>query len=214
MIVYEGPLSFREVALAQGADALPIWITETGREAIVGDAAGLEAQRLYVQRVLDAMDARPWYGGTIFYELSEEHPGGMWPDIHWGLALRVADPDGTYADNFQRKPAFDYLKLRLATPPLPTPDAGPGGGTADAGAGGDGGGSSGDGGAGADGGSGGCGCHVAARQRGGGVGALFLAALALAVAAVRGRSKRLKFSPQDDWVFRATTSMDSTTSSR
>lgn len=131
-VVYEGPLSAREVMVAQGYGALPLWITETGNQAVVGDAASLEDQRRYVNRVLDAMEARAWWGATMFYELTEEHPGGLWPDIHWGLALRVADPDGSYADNFERKPAFDDLAARLATAP-PGPDAGPVPGDPDAG---------------------------------------------------------------------------------
>jgi MYXO-CTERM domain-containing protein len=73
------------------------------------------------------MDSRPWWAGTILYELSEEHPGGMWPDIHWGLVLRTADPDGSSLDNFSPKPAYTYLKGWLAAAP-PGDDAGPGGG--------------------------------------------------------------------------------------
>ncbi len=122
---YMGPPSIREAAVAAGQAALPVWITEVGRQSPMGDAAQLEAQRKYVQRVLDAMDSRPWWGGTIFYEISEEHPDGMWPDIHWGLALRTSDPDASPLDDFARKPAFDYLKMRLATtPPQPGDDAG------------------------------------------------------------------------------------------
>ena len=121
---WKGPESIREAMLATGHD-LPMWITETGREAAMGNATDLETQRLYTQRVLDAMDSRPWWAGTIMYELTEEHPGGMWPDIHWGLALRVADPDASALDNFERKPAYDYLKQRLAAAP-PGDDAGPG----------------------------------------------------------------------------------------
>ncbi len=108
-----GEPSIRESMIAAGQD-LPIWITETGRQAAMTSTNDLEAQRQYVERLLDAMDARPWWAGTILYELSEEHPGGMWPDIHWGLALRVHDPDGTPLDDFTPKPAYDYLKMRLA----------------------------------------------------------------------------------------------------
>jgi len=133
-----GPPSIREVAVAAGQLSLPIWITETGRESPVGDTAKLENQRMFVQRVLDAMGSRSWWGGTMFYELTEEHPNGMWPDIHWGLALRVADPDATPLDNFTHKPAYDYLKQRLAAAPPPADDAGvpDGGAGADAGGGG------------------------------------------------------------------------------
>lgn len=125
--VYEGPLSVREVQLAKGFANLPVWITETGREATVGNATELEAQRKYVERVMQAQSKRTWWQKTFIYELSEEHPGGLWPDIHWGLALRVKDPDGSYADNWQRKPAFDDLKTCIASSPTGSGGAGAGG---------------------------------------------------------------------------------------
>lgn len=176
--IYEGPLSIRESAHAAGHDELPVWITETGAQAIAGNATQLEAQRTFVQRVLDAEDARGWWAGTIFYEASEEHPGGMWPDIHWGLALRTSDPDATPLDDFTRKPAWDYLKQRLAQSP-PGPDAGAT--TADA-ANGSGGGGSGSNGATGDAGTtdpghpAGCGCRT---TRGADAMPLVLALLAL-----------------------------------
>ena len=108
-VVYEGPLSVREVLLEVGLASIPVWITETGLNAAVDDQEGLEAQALYARRVLDAMSQRPWWEKTFFYELVEEHPNGMWPDIHWGVALRTSGPDGTHADNFDRKPAFDAI---------------------------------------------------------------------------------------------------------
>jgi hypothetical protein len=113
--IYEGPLSIRESASAAGHDELPVWITEVGKEANASDTAQLDAQRVYVQRVLDAMDSRAWWGGTIFYEGSEEHPGGMYPNVHWGLALRTSAPDATPLDDFARKPAWTYLQQRLAS---------------------------------------------------------------------------------------------------
>lgn len=125
---YEGPLSIREAAVAAGHPELPIWITETGRQATVGDAGQLESQRKFAERTMDAMTSRAWWGGTIFYELSEEHPGGMWPDIRWGLALRTSDPDATPLDDFTTKPAFTYIQQRLAASPPGGDDAGPDGG--------------------------------------------------------------------------------------
>jgi MYXO-CTERM domain-containing protein len=121
--IYEGPLSIRESAHMAGHDELPVWITETGRQAAVTSSTDLEAQRMFVQRVLDAQQTRSWWAGTIFYESSEEHPNGMWPDIHWGLVLRTSDPDATPLDDFQHKPAYDYLRARLAAIG-PSPDAG------------------------------------------------------------------------------------------
>jgi MYXO-CTERM domain-containing protein len=116
-VVYEGPLSAREVMTAEGYANLPLWITETGQEAVPADAPELEAQRKYYERVLVAASTRPWWQRTFFYELTEEHPNGMWPDIHWGVALRVADPDATFADNFETKPAFEDLKACIAAGP-------------------------------------------------------------------------------------------------
>jgi len=130
-VIWEGPLSVREVAVAEGFASTPIWISETGEQAEVGNSTDLEAQRQFIERVVTAQETRPWWTATLFYELTEEHPDGAWPDIHWGLALRVADPDDSYDDNFQRKPAFDWLKAYLATAPEP-PDAGPGPGDPDA----------------------------------------------------------------------------------
>lgn len=132
-VVWEGPLSVREVQNAKGFAGLPVWITETGREATVGNATELEAQRKYTERVMQAQNQRSWWQRTFIYELSEEHPNGLWPDIHWGLALRTHDPDGSYADNWQRKPAFDELRACIATGP--TGGSG-GGGGAPGGAGG------------------------------------------------------------------------------
>ncbi len=121
-----GRPSVREVLLAQGFGSLPVWVTETGRNEGFGNTSGLEAQRRYVELVMRAMACRPWWQHTFFYEISEEHPAGMWPDNHWGLALRIADADGTYADNFARKPAFDWLRAWIASPGSVdcTPDAG------------------------------------------------------------------------------------------
>ncbi len=193
--IYEGPLSVREVAVAQGYSAKPIWITETGEQAAVTSDTDLEAQRQYVERVVTAQESRSWWGATLFYELSEEHPDGMWPDIHWGLALRIADADDSYSDNFQRKPAFTWLADYLATTPDP-PDAGPGPGDPDAAPGSpDGGGSVGpdgggagegdggsvsevDGGTGADdGGGGGCGCRTGSSSSSGALLALLVGLL-------------------------------------
>ena len=134
IVIYEGQKSVREVAVEEGYADLPIWISETGEEAVVGEAAELEAQRQYTERVVSAQETRPFWTVTMFYELSEEHPGGLWPDIHWGLALRIADADDSYADNFTRKPAFTWLAAYLDQPPDPV-DAGPGPGDPDAGPG-------------------------------------------------------------------------------
>ncbi|MCK6535878.1 MAG: beta-galactosidase [Polyangiaceae bacterium] len=126
-VVWQGPLSVREVLVAKGFSNLPVWVTETGREAIVSNTAELETQRKYVERVMQAQNKRTWWQKTFIYELSEEHPNGMWPDIHWGLALRTHDPDGSYADNWQRKPAFDELAACITASPASGGQGGGGG---------------------------------------------------------------------------------------
>lgn len=169
-VVYEGPLSVREVLVAKGYSSLPVWITETGREARLGYPAELTTQSRFVERVLIAQYTRPWWEKTFFYEITEEHPGGLWPDIHWGFALRTSDPDDSYADNFERKPVFDDLKGCIAAgggggiPGLGGSGGSPAGG---AGAGGDGGGGPGGtsaGGVSVDDDEGSCGCRVGPSQ--------------------------------------------------
>ena len=49
-VVWQGPLSVREVLVAKGFSNLPVWVTETGREAIVSNTAELETQRKYVSK--------------------------------------------------------------------------------------------------------------------------------------------------------------------
>jgi len=139
----------REVQLAKGFSNLPVWITETGREARIDNPGELETQRKYTERVMQAQNQRSWWQRTFIYELSEEHPNGLWPDIHWGLALRVKDFDSTYADNWQRKPAFDELKGCIAASPTGSGGTGGTGGAAGGGNGGSGGGAGSPGGGGA-----------------------------------------------------------------
>ena len=195
VVVWEGHPSIREVLDASDHPGLPVWITECGKEAAMTEPDDLEAQRRRIELLVTAMGERPWWTNTIIYELAEEHPGGMWPDIHWGLALRVAGPDDSFADNWQTKPAYDWLKAWLAMGPG-TPDAGVGPGTPDGGVGptapdgavgpgapdaaGPGGGLD-DGG-----GASGCGCEVGGRRPG----PLALLALVLVALSARGPCRR------------------------
>ena len=59
-VVYEGPLSLREVMDKHGATQ-PFWLTETGTEATYGDTTAEAAQTLYYRRVLESMLTRPWW---------------------------------------------------------------------------------------------------------------------------------------------------------
>jgi hypothetical protein len=193
-VVYEGQLSVKEVLDARGVTA-PVWVTECGRSAPMTSPADLESQRRRTELIVGAMASRPWWTTTMFYELSEEHPDGLWPDVHWGLALRVGGPDESFADNWQTKPAYDWLKAWLATPP-PGPDGGVGGGidggmTGAADGGGTAGGAdaAGPGVTGEGGEGGGCGCRVG-RADGGALSAALALAVALGVAGPCRRRRR------------------------
>ncbi len=107
-VVYEGPLSFREVMDKHGVTA-PFWLTETGREATLGDGAEEDFQALYYRRVLEATLARPWWENTIFYEAFDEPASGY----EWGLV--VHDPGAPAG--FQPKKVVGFLKTATATVP-------------------------------------------------------------------------------------------------
>ncbi|MFO0616129.1 MAG: hypothetical protein U0414_26285 [Polyangiaceae bacterium] len=96
-VVFEGPRSFREIMLARGATQ-PFWMTETGREAALGDDAALSGQATFDRHVLEAMLPRPWWTVTLFYEAFDE-PGS-------GYAWGVTEHQGS---GYAKKPAFDVL---------------------------------------------------------------------------------------------------------
>lgn len=97
VIVYEGPLSFKEV-LDKHQVTKPFWITETGMEAPISDPVALAAQTVYVRHVLETMLARPWWSNTIFYEGFDEPNTGY----TWGFAL----DDPTAKLGYQPKPVM------------------------------------------------------------------------------------------------------------
>ena len=99
VVFYESPLSFKEV-MDKNASTKPLWITETGLEAPLGDAAQLDKQTLFYRRVLEKAAARPWWTATIFYEAFDV-PAGMY---HFGI---VEDLGG---GSYTKKPVFDFLK--------------------------------------------------------------------------------------------------------
>lgn len=124
--VYEGPLSFKEVTDKHGVTK-PFWLTETGKEATQGNAADEEAQRLYYQQVLELMQSRPWWTGTMFYEAFDEPPA----PYRWGVVVH----DETQPSKWRAKSALGFLKTWKWTP---APDGGtvgvPDGGTSSGGA--------------------------------------------------------------------------------
>jgi uncharacterized protein (TIGR03382 family) len=108
-VVYEGPLSFKEVMAARGASQ-PFWITETGLEATYGDTTAETAQTLYYRRVLESMLTRPWWTNTIFYESFDEPPA----PYHWGVC--VDDPDAGLG--YDEKPVMAFLRKAAQNQPL------------------------------------------------------------------------------------------------
>lgn len=81
-IVYEGPLSFKEV-MDKYKVSKPFWITETGKEATLGNATEEAAQVAYYRHVFESMLVRPWWEGTIFYESFDEPPA----PYKWGVCV-------------------------------------------------------------------------------------------------------------------------------
>jgi hypothetical protein len=100
-VVYEGPLSFKEV-LDKHAFTKPFWLTETGREAAYGDTANEASQTLLYRRVMEAMIARPWWETTIFYEAFDEPSSGY----TFGVVMH----DDTAPGGYKAKPVMDLLK--------------------------------------------------------------------------------------------------------
>lgn len=220
LIVFEGPLSYREVMQKHGVNK-PFWLTETGREAAIGDAAALEKQTRFVRHVLEAMLPRPWWTATIFYEAFDV-PGAGYT---WGFGVA----DGSQPLGYTKKPVMDLVTKAVANNATfggeprdcddglddegdglidypadpdcssilassegePPPDGGLGGGGG--GSGGSGGAASGGGGPGGSGGDGGGakGCGCAIDDAGPESAAIALAAVALGLASAR-RSSRAR----------------------
>lgn len=107
--VYEGPLSFKEV-MDKHSVTKPFWLTETGREATSGNAAEEEAQRVYYRRVLEVMQNRPWWTGTIFYEGFDEPPA----PYKWGVVVH----DESQPTKYRTKSAFGFLKKVTSSQPI------------------------------------------------------------------------------------------------
>ncbi len=109
-VLYEGPLSFKEVMDAH-ACKLPFWITETGTAAAYGDTAAMDAQTLYYRRVLESMLTRSsWWQATIFYEAFDE------PPAPYNDGVCVDDPDASLG--YDEKPVMAMLRKAAQNQPL------------------------------------------------------------------------------------------------
>ncbi len=109
-VVYEGPLSFKEVMDKHGATQ-PFWLTETGIEAAYGDTTAEAAQTLYYRRVLESMLTRKWWQATIFYESFDVPPPAQY---HFGVS--VDDP--AVDAGFDEKPVMALLRKAAQNQPL------------------------------------------------------------------------------------------------
>ncbi len=115
-ILYEDPLSMRESMVKYGAADKPFWITETGYEAVYGDAAAMATQAHFASEVLHAMVTRPWWQATVFYEAFDV--AGQ--PYHWGFAL--ADPDASMG--YLPKPVCGVLAAPPSWDAAAIPEAG------------------------------------------------------------------------------------------
>jgi polysaccharide biosynthesis protein PslG len=106
--VFEGPKSYREVMLAHACTA-PFWLTETGQNAAITDNAALAKQATHYTSTLEAMNGRPWWTATIFYEAFDE-PGT-------GNIFGVALHDPAAAIGYDAKPALGVLADWVFPPP-------------------------------------------------------------------------------------------------
>lgn len=108
--VYEGPLSFHEELVKHGVTK-DFWLTETGIEAPLGDAAKEETQRLYYRHVMEQMLVRPWWTNTIFYESFDEPPPiGQY---HFGAVVH----DDTKPAGYSPKAVFGLLQKVTSSAP-------------------------------------------------------------------------------------------------
>jgi len=109
---WQGPLSLREVLLANSLGQLPVWITETGYTAPISDAGKCSTQVIFYRRVLEEQLERPWWQGTFFYEIVDDN---LIAD-KWGLAVR-GESSPSFPASYQLKPVWPFLKDVLASQP-------------------------------------------------------------------------------------------------
>jgi len=107
-IVFEDPLSLRELMVKYGAGSKPFWMTETGETAKFGDAAQMAKQAVFTRKVLEAMLSRPWWHTTIFYEAFDEPT----MSYDWGFAMRKT------SGGYDLKPACAILQKAMSKQPL------------------------------------------------------------------------------------------------
>ena len=112
VVIYEGPLSPREVLLKYKLGHLPLWLTETGLKAPITDTKKQTEQVLYYRRVMEEQLKRSWWTHTFFYEIIDDN---NWPD-KWGMAT-ISGSNPKYPGSYQKKPVWAFMKKVLSKQP-------------------------------------------------------------------------------------------------
>ncbi len=112
VVIYEGPLSPREILLKHKLGHLPLWLTETGLKAPITDTKKQAEQLIYYRRVIEEQLKRSWWTHTFFYEIIDDN---NWPD-KWGMAT-VSGSNLKYPGSYKKKPVWPFMKKVLAKQP-------------------------------------------------------------------------------------------------
>jgi len=109
---FHGRLSVREVMLKHSLGNLPVWISETGYTAPLGDTAAMANQVTYYRRVVEEQLKRSWWTHTFFYEIVDDNN----INDKWGMAVRSGSSP-SYPGSYQKKPVWDLIHNALAQQP-------------------------------------------------------------------------------------------------
>ena len=112
VVIYEGPLSAREVLLKYKLGHLPVWISETGLKAPITDTKKQTEQVTYYRRVMEEQLKRSWWTHTFFYEIIDDN---NFPD-KWGMAT-ISGSSPKYPGSYQKKPVWALMKKVLSKQP-------------------------------------------------------------------------------------------------
>ena len=112
VVIYEGPLSPREVLLKHKLGHLPLWLTETGLKAPITDTKKQNNQVTYYRRVMEEQLKRSWWTHTFFYEIIDDN---NWPD-KWGMAT-VSGSNPKYPGSYNKKPVWALMQKVLSKQP-------------------------------------------------------------------------------------------------
>ncbi len=92
---------------------IPLWMTETGYKAPVGDSKKTGEQVTYYRRVLEEQLKRSWYTATFFYEIVDDNNIAD----KWGMAVRNSGSGQKWPGSYKQKPVWGFMKKALANQP-------------------------------------------------------------------------------------------------